>query len=61
MTNPFRPIDPPTIGSDAGEGFVYVGQENDAPYRLTVDQAQQVVGDLLWHIIRALRGDDPDA
>lgn len=50
----------PVIGSDPGKGFVYVGQEDGPPYRLTLAQARDLVTDLLGHMDRAARGDEPE-
>jgi hypothetical protein len=42
------------IGSDPATGFVYVGQD-----RLTLREARELVADLLWHMERAARGEEP--
>lgn len=46
----------PAVGSDSGK--VYVGQESGPPYAMTVEQARHFAADLLWHIGRAIGGDD---
>lgn len=53
------PSDSIGAGSDPKMGVVYVGTAHDLT-RLTLRQAREFIADLLWHMDRAARGDEPE-
>lgn len=48
----------PIVGSDPGEGFVYLGQNDGPPIKVDLEEAQAYLRDLVWHMLRAARKDE---